>query len=76
MQPANSVHHFCSPFEEKIVSDKQKQPKDHQNVPDKQSGLDQNQDARRRGIEPEEQHRQGGHRVSDQGGKKPGSTKR
>ena len=58
------------------MSDKQKQPKDHQNVPGKQSELDQHQAARRRGIEPEEQHRQGGHRVSDQGGKKPGSAKR
>lgn len=58
------------------MSDKHKQPKDQQNPPAKQSGLDQNQAGRRRGIEPEEQHREGGHRVPDQGGKKPGAAKR
>ena len=58
------------------MSDKHKQPKDQQNIPGKQSGLDQNQTARRRGIEPEEQHREGGNRIPDQGGKKPGSAKR
>ena len=58
------------------MSDKHKQPKGQQNIPGKQSGLDQNQAARRRGIEPEEQHREGGNRISDQGGKKPGAAKR
>lgn len=58
------------------MSDKHKQPKDQKNVSGKQSGLDQNQTARRRGIEPEEQHREGGNRIPDQGGKKPGSAKR
>ena len=30
----------------------------------------------KRGIEPEELHRQGGNRVADQGGAKPGAKKR
>lgn len=58
------------------MSDKHKQPKDQQNTPGKSSGLDQNQSARRRGIEPEEQHREGGNRIPDQGGKKPNAAKR
>jgi hypothetical protein len=29
----------------------------------------------KRGIEPEEQHREGGNRVPDQGGRKPGAAK-
>ncbi len=57
------------------MSDKHKQAKYPQNVPGKQSVLDQNQTARRRGIESEEQHREGGNRIPDQGGKKPGSAK-
>ena len=58
------------------MSDKHKQPKYQQDTPGKPSGLDQNQSTRRRGIEPEEQHREGGNRISDQGGKKPGAAKR
>lgn len=49
------------------MSDKQKQPllkQVKQPIP-----LDKNQTGWR-GIEPEEQHRQGGHRVSDQGNRK------
>lgn len=57
------------------MSDKHKKPKYQQDTPVNQSSLDQNQSARRRGIEPEEQHREGGHRVADQGGKKPGAAK-
>lgn len=57
------------------MSDKHKKPKYQQDTPGKQSAPDQNQGARRRGIEPEEQHREGGNRISDQGGKKPGSAK-
>ena len=57
------------------MSDKHKQTKYQQNTPGKSSVLDQNQSARRRGIEPEEQHREGGNRIPDQGGKKPGAAK-
>ncbi len=74
-RPKNVVRHFCSPFEYITMSDKHKQPKYQQSMPGKPSGLDQNQAARRRGIEPEEQHREGGNRVPDQGGKKPGEAK-
>lgn len=58
------------------MSDKHKKSKYQQDTPGKQSGGDQNQSSRRNGIEPEEQHREGGHRVADQGGKKPGANKR
>lgn len=58
------------------MSDKHKQPKYQNDTPGKQSSGDQNQSTRRRGIEPEEQHREGGNRVPDQGGKKPGAAKR
>lgn len=55
------------------MSDKQKQPlpkQSKQPIP-----LDKNQTGRR-GIEPEEQHRQGGNRVSDQGHRKGSGDKR
>lgn len=52
------------------MSEKQKKP-----LPKKSThkgSTDQNLTGRR-GIEPEEQHRQGGNRVPDQGGRKPGA---
>lgn len=62
------------PHKEKVMSQENK--KGEQERSGKQASLDQNTTTRRRGIEPEEQHRQGGHRVPDQGGKKPGAAKR
>ena len=50
------------------MSEKQKRPLTKK-VPGKSPPLEQNQTGRR-GIEPEEQRRQSGHRVSDQGGRK------
>lgn len=51
---------------------KQKNPVPKQSK--QQIPLDKNQTGRR-GIEPEEQHRQGGNRVPDQGGHKPQGDK-
>jgi hypothetical protein len=55
------------------MSDKQKQPiqkdaKDASKSQEKQ--MHQGSDKFRRGIEPEEMHRQGGNRVPDQGSRK------
>jgi len=71
----NIACHFCLPLQEMTMSDKHKQPKYQQTKPGKPAGPDQNQANRRNGIEPEEQHREGGNRISDQGGKKPGADK-
>lgn len=54
------------------MSDKQKQPLP-KDAPDTSKAMEQKlhqSDKFRRGIEPEEMHRQGGNRVPDQGGKK------
>jgi hypothetical protein len=53
------------------MSDKQKRPLP-KDVPDQSKGMEQKMhqsDKFRRGIEEEEEHRQGGKRVPDQGGK-------
>lgn len=50
------------------MSEKQKIPSQKQ-PPDKAGQAQQNQTGKR-GIEPEETHRQGGNRVSDQGNRK------
>jgi hypothetical protein len=55
------------------MSDKQKQPlhKDPKDASKSQEQqMHQGSDKFRRGIEPEEMHRQGGNRVSDQGSHK------
>jgi hypothetical protein len=54
------------------MSDKQKRPLP-KDAPDASKGMEQKlhqSDKFRRGIEPEEMHRQGGNKVPDQGGKR------
>ena len=55
-----------------MMSEKQKRPLDKQPPPAQQREIAQTNKTGRRGIEAEEQHRQGGNRVSDQGGKRSG----
>ena len=58
------------------MSDKQSKAFPNQRKQPIPVGKNQQNQTGKRGIEPEEQHRQGGTRVSDQGQRKSGGDKR